>query len=107
MKFINNNFAVIGQIQPSDIIELKKHNFSVIVNNRPDNEATNQPLSKEIEEIAKQHQIHYYHIPVSGMSSEHINALKTVLAKHQNEKILGFCASGNRASMLYMMANPK
>ena len=76
MKFINNNFAVIGQIQPSDIIELKKHNFSVIVNNRPDNEATNQPLSKEIEEIAKQ-------------------------------KILDFCASGNRASMIYMMANQK
>ena len=86
---------------------MNKHNFSVIVNNRPDNEATNQPLSKKIEEIAKQHQIHYYHVPVTEIPPDHINALKTVLAKHQNEKILGFCASGNRASMLYIMANQK
>lgn len=104
MKFINENFAVIGQIKKEQLKEVKNNGFKIIVNNRPDFESMDQPLSKELEKEAKNLGLDYYHIPVSGVSEDNINKLKEVLSKHKNEKILGFCASGNRTSMLYMMA---
>lgn len=39
MNYLNNNYAVYGQININDLNLLKSEGFSVIINNRPDGES--------------------------------------------------------------------
>ena len=90
-----------SQIQLNDLVLIKKKGFETIINNRPDNEAPNQPSDNEISVRAKEQGLSYFYIPISpsGISPENIE--QTIVALKKTEgPVLAFCRSGTRSSVL-------
>src|SRR3546814_6862871 len=81
-----------GQVQPSDVAELRAAGVAMIVNNRPDDEEPGQPSSAEVEEAARAAGLDYRHIPVgsSGLSANQVQAMGEVL-DDSDGKVLAFC----------------
>ena len=110
-KFIplSDRFWVAPQIAPADAAEAAKEGMTLIVNNRPDGEAPGQPKSAEIAKAAADAGLAYVHIPVdgSGISPGHISALKKALEENKDGKVLAFCRSGTRSTILraYLQAS--
>ena len=93
--------SLASQIQLNDLELIKKKGFETIINNRPDNEAPNQPSDNEISVRAKEQGLSYFYIPISssGISPENIE--QTIVALKQTEgPVLAFCRSGTRSSVL-------
>ncbi|MEE4246532.1 MAG: TIGR01244 family sulfur transferase, partial [Kangiellaceae bacterium] len=82
--------------------KLEDIGIKVIINNRPDNEEDNQPLSQELKELAEEAGIEYIHLPANGrdMPSETIEQFCQVIDSNPG-KIHAFCKTGTRSSILY------
>ena len=50
---VHDRLSVSPQISAADIAQAKAQGFTTIINNRPDDEAPDQPSSAEIEAAAK------------------------------------------------------
>jgi sulfide:quinone oxidoreductase len=105
MRQIDSNYFVAGQITADHIAQLKAHGFSAVCCLRPDGEGFGQPNFAEIEAAARAAGLNAFYLPVSpgSMPMQHASRLKAIL-KDEKGKILGYCASGNRATMLYQLA---
>lgn len=105
MRQIDSNYFVAGQIAPEHLAQLKEAGFSAVCCMRPDGEGYNQPAFSEIEAAARAVGMNAYYLPVSGgsMPMQHASKLKAVL-RDEKGKILGYCASGGRSTMLYQVA---
>jgi len=101
--YLSDSFAVTGQIEPSLVEELSSQGFVAVVCNRPDNEEQGQPSASEVKAICDAQGLDFEYIPMVGpnFTVEDVNRLKTVLAKG---KVLAFCRSGNRSSILWRAA---
>ena len=104
LKQLTDTMCVAPQIQPEEIAALKDAGFCLVINNRPDDEEPGQPTSKDIREAVEQAGIAYAHIPVGhGISPAEVNAMREALAGCDG-KVLGFCRSGTRSTMLWALA---
>ena len=93
--------SLSAQIRLNDLLLIKNQGFKTIINNRPDNEAPNQPSDNEISDRAKEQGLSYFYIPISpsGISAENIE--HTIMALERTEgPVLAFCRSGTRSSIL-------
>ncbi|MCO6187296.1 beta-lactamase hydrolase domain-containing protein [Rhizobium sp. L1K21] len=104
VRQVDTNYFVAGQIKPENIEILVRNGFTTVVCTRPDGEGFGQPRFSEIEAAAKAGGIEAYYLPVGGgLPPEHVKQMKSIMANAKG-KVLGYCASGNRATMLYQMA---
>lgn len=105
MRQIDSNYFVTGQISADHVAALKEAGFSAICCLRPDGEGFGQPTFAEVDAAAKAAGLHAYYLPVSpgSMPMQQASQLKQILREEEG-KILGYCASGNRATMLYQLA---
>jgi sulfide:quinone oxidoreductase len=105
---LNSTFSVAPQIENTDLEALAELGFKTIINNRPDNEQTGQPLSKSLEKAAQKAGIEYFHIPVipGKATASDIAKFGSVL-ESCNGPVLGFCKSGMRAKSMYETCQPK
>ena len=78
---LNNQVTVSDQITCADIAELKAAGVEVIVCNRPDGEADDQPTMQEISAAASSEGIEFHEIPFkpSKFSAEDQQRLLAVL----------------------------
>ena len=93
--------SLSSRIRLNDLLLIKNQGFKTIINNRPDNEAPNQPSDNEISDRAKEQGLSYFYIPISpsGISAENIE--QTIIALERTEgPVLAFCRSGTRSSIL-------
>jgi uncharacterized protein (TIGR01244 family) len=102
---IDHSYHVTGQISPESLAHLKQEGYAAIVCLRPDNEGPGQPLFAAIKSAADAVGIPAYYLPVTPGSQPFAQAteLKKIL-KATNGPILAYCASGNRASVAYQLA---
>ena len=107
-KTINETMLAAGQIEPDDVALAKEAGVTLIINNRPDGEAPGQPEGDAIRAAAQEHGIAYTAIPVSsaGFSLPQVDAMQDALAKAEG-KVLAFCRSGTRSTLLWSMAQAK
>lgn len=104
-KILDHRTYVDGQIDPSDIAELKALGVTHIINNRPDFEDPDQPTSDEIEEAAVAAGISYRHIPIArGMGPSDVEAMRTAIRDAEGGKLFVFCRSGNRSTLAWAIA---
>jgi len=104
LKHLSPNLAVSPQIRPADIAGLAAAGFMGIVNNRPDDEAPDQPSSLELEAEAKRHGLYYSHIPVvPGQASESDARAFAAAVEESGGPVVAFCRTGNRAETLWKM----
>ncbi len=99
---INRSLSVAGQISKSDIAELAKAGFGMILNNRPDNEEPGQLAAAEAEAEAKKQGLQYRYLPiVTG------NITRTQVAEFQKlvlrgpQPVLAHCRSGTRCYLMW------
>ncbi len=94
---VTATFAVSPQIRPEDVAAVAAQGFTMVINNRPDGEAPNQPTSDEIEAVAREAGLDYAHIPVVGRPGpEQVQAVHEAVARAKGP-VLAYCRSGTRS----------
>ncbi len=102
---LTDQIFVSPQISVEDIAQAKALGVGLIVNNRPEGESDDQPEGTSIEAAAQAAGIDYVAIPIthSGFSEPQVQAMVSALAGAQG-KVLGFCRSGTRSTLLWALA---
>lgn len=96
------------QIQPRDIAVAANAGVTLVINNRPDGEAPEEPQGAEIEAAVRAAGMDYLAIPIghSGFSEPQVAAMQAALAKAEG-KVLGYCRSGTRSTLLWSLAQAR
>lgn len=105
---LDDRVMVSPQIAADDIAAAKARGVTLIVNNRPDGEAPDEPQGAEIEAAAKAAGIDYVAIPVGhgGFSAPQVDAMAKALTTTKG-KTLAYCRSGTRSTLLWSLARAK
>ena len=102
---LSNDLSVRPQILPHEIANLAAAGFKGIINNRPDDEAPDQPSSAEIEAEARQHGLSYTHIPiVPGQATQEDADAFAAAVREAGGPVVAFCRTGNRSASLWKMS---
>ena len=104
LKPLTDTIFVAPQISASEIEEAKALGVKLVINNRPDHEAPDQPEGAEIEAAARAAGMDYVAIPVThaGFAPWQIDAMEKALADADG-KVLAFCRSGTRSTFLWAL----
>ncbi|WP_338446667.1 TIGR01244 family sulfur transferase [Pelagerythrobacter marensis] len=96
------------QIAPGDIAAAKAAGITLVVNNRPDGEADDQPSGAEIEAAAREAGLDYRAIPVggSGFGEAQVDAMAEALDSAEGA-VLAYCRSGTRSTLLWSLAQAR
>lgn len=94
-----------GQVRLEEIAILAAEGCRLLINNRPDGEAPDQPSSDELEAEARRHGMAYCDIPVvpGEATSADARSFKRAMDKADGP-VVAFCRTGGRATMLHNMA---
>ena len=105
---LDTMISVAGQIAPADIAAARAEGVTTIINNRPDGEQAGQPTGAEIEAAAAEAGLAYVAIPVThaGIAPAQVEAMASALGRAEG-KVLAFCRSGTRSTMLWALAEAK
>jgi uncharacterized protein (TIGR01244 family) len=105
IRQLDDTTMVSGQLLPDQVAELKTHGVTMLVNNRPDNEDSGQPLSADFEAAAQAAGMEYRHIPIRyGMGPSDVEAMRDAINATGEGKLLAFCRSGNRSTLAWAVA---
>ena len=105
MTSLNSQLSVRPQVLPHEVPQLAAAGIKGIINNRPDNEAPDQPASAEIEAEARRHGLSYWHIPIVPGQATEADARAFAEALQQAEgPVVAFCRTGNRSTGLFKMS---
>jgi len=105
MKRLFENFYVTGQLTNSDFAKIAEAGIATIINNRPDDEEPNQLNSSQAKQLAEQHGLEYYYLPmVAGqpLKPSLVDDFKQVL-DNTDKPTLAHCRTGMRSSILWSM----
>ncbi len=103
IRKVTDDFAVAPQISPEDLAQAARDGFVLVINNRPDGEAPDQPTSTEMEAAAKAAGLDYVHIPVrGGPTPEQVEAV-AVAVQEAKGPVLAFCRSGTRSIVTWSL----
>lgn len=96
-----------GQVQVDEIGDLAAQGYRLLINNRPDGEAADQPSSDELQAEAQRHGMAYVHIPVvpGEATDTDARAFREAMEK-AGGPVVAFCRTGGRATTLHNMAQP-
>lgn len=104
-KPLTPNLAVAPQIRPQDLPGLARAGFRSLINNRPDNEDSNQPSSAELEKAARAAGLTYFHLPVAANGISDSEGLRfAALMLKAPGPVLAFCRTGTRSASLWALA---
>ncbi len=97
IRRVTEDFAVAPQIAPEDMGKAAKAGFVLVINNRPDGEAPDQPDSAVMAAAAKAAGLAYLHVPVVGRpTTEQVEAVAAAVQEAKGP-VLAFCRSGTRS----------
>ena len=99
---LSEQLSTSPQVRPENLREIATLGFVGIINNRPDEEAPDQPSSLELEAEARRVGLAYWHVPVvpGAMSDNDVRAFATALHE-AGGPVLAFCRTGNRSAGLW------
>jgi len=102
---IDDSISVAPQISVEQVREAADQGFTMIINNRPDEEEPGQPSGADIREAARAAGLAYVAIPIShgGFSINQVDAMREALAK-AGGPVLAFCRSGTRSTFIWALA---
>jgi uncharacterized protein (TIGR01244 family) len=107
-KPLDDAVIVSPQIAAVDVAAAKAQGVTLIVNNRPDGEAPDEPQGPEIAAAAKAAGLDYIAIPVGhgGFSQPQVDAMAAALGGAKG-KVLAYCRSGTRSTLLWSLARAR
>ncbi|WP_443969509.1 TIGR01244 family sulfur transferase [Sphingobium sp. CR28] len=109
LKPLTDAIYVAPQIDTATVAEAKGLGVTMIVNNRPEGESADQTPGDAIAAAAEAAGIGYVAIPVThaGFSPWQIDALDKALAGKGDGKVLCYCRSGTRSTLLWALARAR
>lgn len=102
---IDDSISVAAQIDTDDVAAAAAQGFTLVINNRPEQEEPGQPSGESIREAARAAGIGYVAIPITpgGFSPDQIQAMRQALDGAQGP-VLAFCRSGTRSTFCWALA---
>lgn len=102
---LNDTIYASPQIGAAEVAEAAAMGVTLIVNNRPDGEAPEEPQGAEIEAAARAAGLDYTAIPVThaGFSLPQVEAMRAALDGAEGP-VLAYCRSGTRSTLLWALA---
>lgn len=99
---LSETFAVASQIRPDEVGDLADSGVTTIICNRPDGEDFGQPTADDIAAACATRNIAFHFIPVdrSGLTKEMVENFRDAVTQSAG-KVLAYCRSGQRSSMLW------
>jgi len=96
-------FAVAPQIETADLTDIAAHGYRLVINNRPDHEAEDQPTSDEMAMAAEVAGLDYVHIPVRGGPTQDQAVAMKAAVDAADGAVLAFCRSGTRSIITWAL----
>ena len=94
---VTEDFSVSPQIGPEDLAAAKAQGFVLVINNRPDGEAPDQPTSETMRARAEAAGLAYVSLPIVGRpTAEQARAVRDAAAEASGP-VLAYCRSGTRS----------
>jgi uncharacterized protein (TIGR01244 family) len=106
-RTVTDTFAVAPQITAADLAQAAASGFTLVINNRPDGEAPDQPPSAVMEAAAKAAGLAYVHIPVLGMPNAAQIAAMTDAVASADGPVLAYCRSGTRSITIWSLGQAR
>ncbi len=103
---LTDSYAVSPQISPEDLPALKAAGYTVVINNRPDAEIPGALQDAAMRQAVEAAGLSYVRNPVIGgaMTMANVEAQRAALDEATGP-VLAYCASGNRSSQVWALAN--
>src|SRR6056297_2957732 len=104
---LTDTVGVSGQISPAELPALAEAGYRVIVNNRPDGEALDQPGSAEFAAAAEAAGLEYHYYPLNAFNypGDDVGAMARLFDDGERP-VLAFCRSGTRSTNLWISSRP-
>lgn len=105
---LSDDFYASPQITPQEVSEAAAMGIALVINNRPDGEAPDQPAGADIEAATRAAGMDYLAIPIgsAGFSEPQVEKLQEALAASRGP-VLGYCRSGTRSTLLWSLAQAR
>jgi uncharacterized protein (TIGR01244 family) len=102
---IDDSISVSPQISVEDVRAAADQGFTMIINNRPEQEEPGQPSGEEIREAARAAGLAYVAIPIThgGFSANQVDAMRDAL-ENAGGPVLAYCRSGTRSTFVWALA---
>lgn len=100
------DYAVSPQIEPGDLPAIKAAGYTTIIDNRPDGEIPDHLQTDPMREAAEALGLVFVPNPVIGgaLTMANVTAQAEAMATATGP-VLAYCASGNRSSVVWALAN--
>jgi uncharacterized protein (TIGR01244 family) len=104
-RSLTPDLLVSPQISLEDVAEAARQGVTLIINNRPEDEAEDQVPGPDIEAAALKAGMAYVAIPIthSGFSEPQVHAMADAL-EGVDGMVLAYCRSGTRSTLLWALA---
>lgn len=99
---VDDRFWVSPQIRAEDLAAAHELGVAVVVNNRPDGEAPDQPSGATIQAAAETLGLGYVAAPVQGGPSE--AAVAAMTDALNRGPVLAYCYSGTRSMLIWALS---
>jgi uncharacterized protein (TIGR01244 family) len=97
IRIVTPDFAVAPQLLPEEVAAAAAQGFKLLINNRPDGEAPDQPTGAQMAAAARAAGMDYSHVPVVGGPSPGQVEEVFDLVQSAEGPVLAFCRSGARS----------
>ena len=106
---LSDSYAVSPQITAEDIPAIAGAGFSVVICNRPDGEVADPLRAPALKAAAEAAGLRFVNNPVvpGGLTMENVALQRAAIdaASEAGERVFAYCASGNRSSIVWALAN--
>lgn len=107
IRTVTPDFAVAPQLAPEEMAEAKARGFTLVINNRPDDEQPGQPSADAMKAAAEAAGLDYRYIPVVGRPGDaQVDAMKAAV-DGADGPVLAFCRSGTRSIVTWSLGQAK
>ncbi|MFN3955332.1 MAG: TIGR01244 family sulfur transferase [Pararhodobacter sp.] len=103
---LTDGYAVSPQISPEDVPEIAAQGYEMVICNRPDAEVPVELKAGVLQAAVEAAGLRFVLNPVVGgaLSMDNVTAQRAAL-DNGTGKVLAYCASGNRSSIVWALAN--
>ncbi|MCB1391175.1 MAG: TIGR01244 family phosphatase [Rhodobacteraceae bacterium] len=103
---LTSDYAVSPQIDTADLPAIKAAGYTTVICNRPDEEVPPSHFSSTMQAAAEAAGLKFAVVPISAreMTLETVDAHRAALDGSEGP-VLAYCASGNRSSIVWALAN--
>ncbi|MEM6775406.1 MAG: TIGR01244 family sulfur transferase [Pseudomonadota bacterium] len=105
---LTETVAASPQVFATDMQAIADEGYRVVVNNRPDAEAMDQPTSEDLKTAAEAAGLvyHYYPLDAFNYPGDDLAAIRE-LFDDTSQPVFAFCRSGTRSTNLWVSSRPE